>query len=142
MSSPEELARSNESILDVVSKITSMDKVQALLKLLELKQIDIEIVGEIYKVLNQELTTDYVSPAYVKFMVKNETWRKSVQEVLHLKNIDNEKLVGFMDTQVILKMVSYKRKRSQEIVNGLRNELSGTEVIPTNTRRKKFLGMI
>lgn len=136
------LAVASQSIMDIINKQQSMDKVQALLKLLDIYDLDITIAGEKQKVLNLELITEYPNVNYTKTMTKNETWRRSVQQVFHLPDINDEKIVGTMDSQFILKMNSHRRKRAQEIVNALKNEVAGTEVIPTNQKRKKFFGMI
>lgn len=135
------LAVASQNIMDIINKQQQMDKVQALLKLLEIEQKDIDIVGKKEKILNLELITEYTGQNMTKFLVKNETWRKSAQKILHFKDINDEQLIGYMDTQIILKMISHKRKRAQEIINGLKNEVSGTEVIPEKTRRKSFFGM-
>lgn len=134
------LAMASQQVMDIIRQNQQLDKMMVLNKLLEIIEIDINIVGEKYKILNQEILTEYTGNNMTKWMVKNETWRKSVQEVLHMKDINEEKLVGFMDAQVILKMKSNKRKGSQEIINALRNEVSGTEVIPSKTRTKRFFG--
>lgn len=136
------LAIASQSIMDIISKQQQMDKVQALLKLLEINQLDITIAGEIYKVLNLELITEYTGKDTTKFMVKNETYRKTIQKVYHMNSIDAEKLIGFMDAQVMLKMTSHRRKRAQEIINGLKNDVAGAEVIPQNTKKKRFFGMV
>lgn len=139
----QDLAVNQQAIMDFIAKqVTQMDKVQALLKLLEIVELEINIAGDKQKVLNLELITEYPSVNYTKIMTKNETWRKSVVEVLHLKDINEEKIVGTMDTQFMLKMISHRRKRAQEIVNALKNEVAGTEVTPQNTRKKKFFGMM
>ena len=91
--------------------------------------------------MNLELITEYTGKDMTKFMVKNETYRRTIQKVYHMKDINDEKLVGFMDTQVILKMVSHRRKRAHEIINGLRDALATQEVIPQNTKRKSFFGL-
>lgn len=143
MSSPQDtLAQNNQNIMDVLAKVQQMDKMQVLLKLLEISELEVTMVGESQKILNLELQTEYTGKDTTKYMVKNETWRKSVQEVMHLKNINDEKLVGYMDTQVILKMISHRRKRVQEIINGLKNDVAGTEIIPQKTMRKKFFGIM
>lgn len=134
--------QNTQTILDLIAKQQQMDKVQALLKLLAIEQLDIEIAGEPYKVLNLELITEYTGKDTTKFMVKNETWRKTAQEVLHYKDINDEKLVGFMNSQIQLKMISHRRKRTTEIINGLKNEIATSEVIPNKTRTKRFFGMI
>lgn len=134
------LAMASQQVMDIIRQNQQLDKMMVLSKLMEIIEIDINIVGEKYKILNQEILTEYTGNNMTKWMVKNETWRKSVQEVLHMKDINEEKLVGFMDAQVILKMKSNKRKGSQEIINALRNEVSGTEVIPSKTRTKRFFG--
>lgn len=143
MSTPNtnDLATASQSILDVISKAQQMDKVQALLKLLEIEDKLITICGEPHKVLNLELITEYTGKDMTKFMVKNETYRRTLQKVYHYKSLDEEKLIGFMDTQVILKMISHRRKRAQEIINGLKNDVAGAEVIPQNQKRKRFFGL-
>lgn len=137
-----DLTVASQSIMDIISKAQQMDKVQALLKLLEIEDKLITICGEPHKILNLELITEYTGKDMTKFMVKNETYRRTIQKVYHMKQLEDEKLVGFMDTQVILKMISHRRKRAQEIINGLKNDVAGTEVIPNNVRRKKFFGVI
>lgn len=133
----------SKSIMDAINSQASLDRVRALVKLLSPEELDIEIVGEKHKISNLELMTEYSNAKTTQFMVRNETWRKSVQEVLHLKDINKaDKLVGFMDYQVQLKMVSHRRKGRQEFVNGLRNEQSGTEIIPSNTKKKRFFEMM
>ena len=134
------LASNSQSIMDIINKAQQMDKVQALLKLLEITDLDINIAGDPYKVLNLELITEYTGKDTTKFMVKNETYRKTIQKAYHYRNINDEKLIGFMDAQVQLKMTSHRRKRSQEIINGLKNDVAGAEVIPQNVKRKRFLG--
>lgn len=131
-----------QSILDALQSDKQIDKVQALIKLLEIYELDITIAGDKHKVLNLELITEYPNVNYSKTMVKNETWRKSVMQVMMLDDINDEKVVGTMDTQFQLKMISHRRKRAHEIINGLRNEIAGTQVTIDNTRRRKFLGLI
>jgi len=135
------LAIASQSIMDIISKQQQMDKVQALLKLLEIAELDISITGDKYKVLNLELITEYTGKDTTKFMVKNETYRRTIQKVYHYKNLDDEKLIGFMDVQVMLKMISHRRKRAQEIINGLKNDIANTEVIPQNVKKKRFFGL-
>lgn len=136
------MSEDKPSILDTILKQQqNADKIQALLKLLEIYDIDITIAGDKSKVLNLELITEYTSPKIVSALVKNETWRRANQEVLHMKDINQEKIVGTMDTQYILKMNSNKRKREQSFVNALRNDKADAEVIPTNTRRRRFFGL-
>lgn len=143
MSSPtNDLAVASQSIMDIIQKQQQMDKVQALLKLLEISQIDTEIVGEKYKLLNLELITEYTGKDVTKFMVKNETTRRFLKAVYHYKDINDEKIIGTMDSQIMLKMTSHRRKRAQEVINGLKNDVANTEIIPTNQKKKKFFGMI
>lgn len=139
---PTEQAIASANIMDILSKQQQMDKVQALLKLLEIYDIPITIAGDKQTVLNLELITEYPNAKYVKEMVKNETWRESVKEVFHLPTLNHEKLVGTMDTHIILKMNAHRRKREQGIINALRNEVAGTEIIPSKTRTKRFFGMV
>jgi hypothetical protein len=136
-----DLAQSSQSILDIISKAQQMDKVQALLKLIEIEDKSITICGEPHKVLNLELITEYIGQPMTKFMVKNETYRRTIQKVYHYNNVDDEKLIGWMDAQIMLKMTSHKRKRAHEIINGLKNDNAGAEVIPQNQKRKRFFGL-
>ena len=131
---------STQTILDLINKNQQIDKVKALLELLTIKDLEIMIAEEKFKVLNLELITEYTGKDMTKFMVKNETWRRSFAMVYHC-NINDEKLVAYMNAQVMLKMTSHKRKRVQEIINGMKNEVSGSEVIPSQTRTKRFFGM-
>lgn len=127
----------------IINSQASIDRVRALVKLLEINQIKMHIAGEEYDISNLELITEYSNKKMTEWMVKNETWRKSAQLVFHRKTIDEaDTLVGFMDGQVMLKMVSHRRKRVTEYINGLRGMDANSEVIPQNTKRKKFLGMI
>lgn len=129
-------------IMDIIKQQQQMDKVQALLKLLEIKETDINVAGDLQKVLNIELITEYPNANFTKTMIKNETWRNSVKQVLHLEDVNEEKIVGAMDVYTMLKMVSHKRKRVHEIINGLKNDTATTEIIPQNTKKKKFLGLV
>lgn len=128
------------NIFDVIKMQQQLDKMMVLYEFMQIKDVKVNMNGAEHTILSQELLSEY-SPKIVKFMVKNETYRKSVQEVFHLKSINDEKLIGWMDNQVVIKMTSHRRKARHEIVNALRNEMSGTEVIPTNTKRRKFLGI-
>ena len=140
---PEVAQQPQQSLFDLINSQTQIDRVRALVKLLEIQQQKIKIVGEDYDILNIEMMTEYSNPKSVQFMVRNETWRKSVQEVIHAKTIDEaDTLVGFMDTQIMLKMISYKRKRATEYINGLKGQEATAELIPTNTRKKRFFGMM
>lgn len=132
----------SQSILDLMKAQKEMDKVQALLKLLEIYDIDVTIGGRKQKVLNLELITEYPSDKYIKSLVKNETWREAVRTVFHLPPDMEERLIGTMDNQFILKMNARKRKREQAIVNGLKNDVAGTEISPQPSRKKRFFGMI
>lgn len=136
------LEQSNKSILDIINQMNNIDKVKALSLLLEIKDIDITIVGEPQKVLNLELITEYTGKDMTKYMVKNETTRQLIRKVLHYGDINDEKVIGYMDTQIILKMISHRRKRATEFINGLKNDVAGAEVIPQNTRKKRFFGMV
>ena len=129
-------------IMDIIKQQQQMDKVQALLKLLEIKEADINVAGDLQKVLNIELITEYPNATFTKTMIKNETWRNSVKQVLHLEDVNEEKIVGAMDVYTMLKMTSHKRKRVHEIINGLKNDTATTEIIPQNTKKKKFLGLV
>jgi hypothetical protein len=139
---PANLALASNTIMDIIAKQQQMDKVQALLKLLEIYDIPITIAGDKHNVLNLELITEYPNANYVKTLVKNETWRASVKEVFHLPKIEDEKVIAHMDTQFILKMNAHRRKREQGIINALRNEVAGTEVVPSKQKTKRFFGMI
>jgi len=138
----DKLNQASANIMDIISKQQQMDKVQALMELLKIYDIDITVAGDKQKVLNIELTTEHPNINFVKTLIKNETWRKTVQQVFMLDDVNREKIVGTMDTQTQLKMVALKRKGAQLFVNGLRNDVAGTEVIPNNTKRKRFFGMI
>lgn len=129
-------------IMDIIKQQQQMDKVQALLKLLEIKETDINVAGDLQKVLNIELITEYPNATFTKTMIKNETWRNSIKQVLHLDDVNEEKVVGAMDVYTMLKMTSHKRKRVHEIINGLKNDTATTEIIPQNTKKKKFLGLV
>lgn len=137
-----ELALSQQAVLDIIQKQQQIDKVQALAKILEITQQKIKIVGEEFDILNLELLTEYSNAKTTQYMVKHETWRKSVQEVYHMKDINEEKQVGYMLEQVKLKMTSHRRKRVTEYINGLKNDIATAEVIPQNTKKKKFFGMM
>lgn len=139
---PQEITQRSIDIMDIIKQQQQMDKVQALLKLLEIIEKDINIAGDIQKVLNIELITEYPNANFTKTMIKNETWRNSVKQVLHLADVNEEKIVGAMDVQTMLKMISHKRKRAHEIINGLKNDTATTEIIPQNQKKKKFLGLI
>ena len=130
------------SIMDLINMQKTLDKMMVLMEFMKIYDIDVNMVGDKQTIMNQEVLTEYTSANVTKFMVKNETWRKSVQQVLHMKDINDEKLVGYMDSQVILKMLAHRRKGALGIINALRNEMAGTEVIPSKQKTKKFLGII
>lgn len=130
------------SIMELIQMQKQLDKMMVLQELMKVFDIEVVLAGDKQTILNQEMITEYSNAKTTQFMVRNETWRKSVQQVFHMKDINDEKLVGYMDAQVILKMKSHRRKGSQEIVNALRNDVAGTEVIPSKQKTKKFLGII
>ena len=138
----QEITQRSIDIMDIIKQQQQMDKVQALLKLLEISEKDINVAGDIQKILNIELITEYPNANFTKTMIKNETWRNSVKQVLHLADVNEEKIVGAMDVHTMLKMISHKRKRAHEIINGLKNDTATTEIIPQNTKKKKFLGLV
>lgn len=141
-STANDMAIASQTIMDILGKNQQMDKVQALLKLLEVHDIKISVAGQEVKILNQLLTTEMPNVNYTKTLTKNESWRFHVQEVFHLPHIDDEKIVGSMDTHFVLNMIPLRRKRAQEIVNGLKNDVAGAEVIPSNVKRKRFFGLM
>ena len=141
-SNDQNITQRSVDIMDIIKQQQQMDKVQALLKLLEIKETDINVAGDLQKVLNIELITEYPNATFTKTMIKNETWRNSVKQVLHLGDVNEEKIVGAMDVYTMLKMTSHKRKRVHEIINGLKNDTATTEIIPQNTKKKKFLGLV
>lgn len=132
---------SYNSVMDILNKGNDLTKMMVLKYMMDINDINITIAGDKYVILNQEVLTEYSSAKTTKYMVKMATWRKSIQQVFHLKDINEEKIVGYQEGQIILKMKSHRRKGSQEVINALRNEVSGTEVIPTNTKKKRFFGM-
>jgi hypothetical protein len=148
MSNPPEmnssLVKMNENVNSIAEAIKMQSDptlVMALLELLKIEDRKITIVGEPHTVSNLELITEYPNANYTRFMVKNETWRQSCKEVFHLKSVDEEKIVGFQDMQIMLKMISHKRKRAQEYVNGMKRESANMEIIPQNTKAKRWFGM-
>lgn len=144
MSSSTEQANLNlatQSIMDIIAKQDEKTRITALLELLKIYDIPVSVVGQKRNVTNLELITEYPNVKYTKELTKNETWRESVKEVFHLSEAEQEKIVGIMDYQFMLKMVSHRRKRAQEIVNALKNEIAGTEVIPEKTKTRRFFGM-
>ena len=130
-----------QSIMDIIAKQDEKTRITALLELLKIYDIPVSVVGQKRNVTNLELITEYPNVKYTKELTKNETWRESVKEVFHLSEAEQEKIVGIMDYQFMLKMVSHRRKRAQEIVNALKNEIAGTEVIPEKTKTRRFFGM-
>lgn len=136
------LANANAAILDMISKQSNLDKMMVLMEFLKSYDIDVDIAGEKKKVNSQEFLTELPNVNYTKTLTKNETWRRTVKEHFHLPHIDDEKIVGAMDKEFLFKMIAHKRKREQAIINGLKNDIAGTEVIPQNTKRKRFFGMI
>lgn len=136
------MMQSYGQIMDIINKGSDLTKMMILKFLIDINDVKVTIAGQEYKILNQEVLTEYSSAKTTKYMVKMATYRKSVQEVFHLKDINEEQIVGYQESQIILKMKSHRRKGSQEVINALRNEVSGTEVIPTNTKKKRFFGMM
>lgn len=136
------LANSNATILDMISKQANLDKMMVLMEFLKLYDIDVNVIGQIKKINVQELLTELPNVKYTKEVTKNETWRRTVQEHFHLPTLDHEYLVGTMDKEFMLKMIPHKRTREKSMINGLKNDIAGTEVVPQNTKRKRFFGMI
>lgn len=145
MSSPNvdqnSLNQATASIMDIIAKQDEKTRITALLELLKIYDIPVSIVGEKRTLTNLELITEYPNVKYTKELTKNETWRESVRQVFDLADSEQEKIIGIMDYQFMLKMTSHRRKRAQEIVNALKNETAGTEVIPERTKTKRFFGM-
>ena len=145
MSSPNvdqnSLNQATASIMDIIAKQDEKTRITALLELLKIYDIPVSIVGEKRTLTNLELITEYPNVRYTKELTKNETWRESVRQVFNLADSEQEKIIGIMDYQFMLKMTSHRRKRAQEIVNALKNEIAGTEVIPERTKTKRFFGM-
>lgn len=141
-SASSDLSNANDAIMNIIKNQQQLDRYLILKELLKIEDLDITIAGEKQKVLNLELITEYPNANYVKTLTKNETWRESCRQNFHLRTLNDEKIIGTMDTQFMLKMVSHRRKRSQEVVNALKNEVAGTEVIPSKTRTKRFFGMV
>lgn len=145
MSSPNvdqnSLNQATASIMDIIAKQDEKTRITALLELLKIYDIPVSIVGEKRTLTNLELITEYPNVRYTKELTKNETWRESVRQVFDLADSEQEKIIGIMDYQFMLKMTSHRRKRAQEIVNALKNEIAGTEVIPERTKTKRFFGM-
>lgn len=135
------LNQATASIMDIIAKQDEKTRITALLELLKIYDIPVSIVGEKRTLTNLELITEYPSVRYTKELTKNETWRESVRQVFDLADSEQEKIIGIMDYQFMLKMTSHRRKRAQEIVNALKNEIAGTEVIPERTKTKRFFGM-
>lgn len=118
-----------------------LDKIMATKELIDIKSVDVVIGGEQRKILNQEVMTEYTNHNMTKYMVKISAYQDAIKEVFHLKSINDVPLVPMMHDHIVLKMKSHKRKGSQEFVNVLRNEIAGTEVIPSKTKTKKFFGL-
>lgn len=118
-----------------------LDKIMATKELIDIKSVDVMIGGESRKILNQEVMTEYTNHNMTKYMVKISSYQDAIKEVFHLKSVNDVPLVPMMHDHIILKMKSHKRKGSQEFVNVLRNEIAGTEVIPSKTKTKKFFGL-
>lgn len=136
-----DLAKASQNIMDIITKQEDKTWILVLLELLKLYDIKVNIAGMERIVSNLELITEYPNVQYTKILTKNETWRESVNQVFHLQQGEQEKIVGTMDYQFMLKMTSHRRKRAQEIVNALKHTDSSAEVIPDRTRTKRFFGM-
>lgn len=140
---PQQYIDNPQSIFDLLAKQQQqLDKMMVLKDLMDIKDMEVSIGGEKTTILNQEVLTEYTNAKMTQYMVKIGSWEDSVQSVLHLKSIKEVPLVPKMRDRIIITMKSHKRKGSQEVVNALRNEVSGTEVIPSNQRRKKFFGIV
>jgi len=132
-----------QTIFDLIAKQQQqLDRMMVTVKLMEITDVEVKMGGYTEKILNQEVITEHTNANSTKYMVKIASYRDAYRRVFHLKDIDEVPLVGYMHDQIIIKMKSHKRKGEHGIINAIRNEPSGTEVIPTAQRRKKFLGMI
>lgn len=140
---PTQYTDNPQSLFDLLAKQQQqLDKMMVLKDLMDIKDMNVHIGGEARTISNQEVLTEYTNSKMSQYMVKISSYSDSVMTVLHLKNINEVPLVPKMHDHIIIKMKSHKRKGSQEVVNALRNEVSGTEVIPQNQRRKKFFGIV
>jgi hypothetical protein len=134
-------SRALEEIKSYQELARDWSKIDILKEFLKIEDKLVKVCGKALTIPSIALHTEYPNANYTKMMVRNEVWRQSYKEIFHTNDIDQEQLVGFHDFWVMLAMISHKRKRPTEIINGVRNESALTEVIPQPNRKKAFFGM-
>lgn len=137
-----DLQNTAQSIMDIIKNQQTLDKVLAMQKILDIYDVSITIAGEKQTINNQLILSELPNVSYTKTLAKNETWRHHIRQVCHMKSVDREKLVGAMDAIFMLYMVPHRRKRVTEYINGLKNDMATTELIPSKQKTKRFFGMM
>lgn len=127
----------NQALLDAVKSAQKMDMILMLNELLEIDNLD--------------YVTEHTNNNYLKQVTKFETLRIHQAEHFdfHTNNKwddksmedDQDKIIKPMIRSWKLNHTSLKRKRSQEIVQGLKQEAVNYNMGTTPTRRSKFLGV-
>ncbi len=117
-----------KSFMDLVSQQDEKTRISVMLELLNMN--------------NLEFITEYPNFTYTKAMTKFATWRTSVQEVFNLDDANADVIVKSMTSEFMKKNVSHKRRRAHEIVNALRSEDAGGNVLDhENKGLRRFLGI-
>lgn len=97
---------------------------------------------ELLKESNLEYVTEYPNFNYTKAMTKLSTWRESVRDVFNLEEQEADTVVKEMCVQFMRKNVSHKRRRAHELVNALRSEDVGSNVLDHEHKGlRRFLGL-
>jgi hypothetical protein len=118
----------------------------------------IDAVLELTNPEHLDFITEWPTVAYTKMATKLMTWRATIAEVgnldtgvryegnparavYHPELDETDTIVREMVQQFMLKMVSHKRRRAQEIVSALRNNPNENIYMMENKVKKSFFGL-
>lgn len=102
----------------------------------------IYIMQQLLDPRNLEFITEYPDFGYTKAMTRFATWSKSIKQVTDMDEEEITEVVDTMCIEFMKKNVSHKRRRAHEIVNALKGEEAGTNVLDHENRGlRRFLGL-
>lgn len=116
---------------DLINKF--QDKTPMLV-LLELLKFDPQFRDDISHLT---LITEMPNVKYTLLMTKLSTWRTSIKEVFHLEDNETDVIIRDMEFAFQSFMVSHKRRRAIEIVQGVKQG-EGTTQINVDKKRGLF----
>lgn len=134
---------SNENNADNITKekyqaysdlINKFQDKTPMLVLLELLKFDPQFRDDISHLT---LITEMPNVKYTLLMTKLSTWRTSIKEVFHLEDNETDVIIRDMEFAFQSFMVSHKRRRAIEIVQGVKQG-EGTTQINVDKKRGLF----